>query len=260
MMRVFRLGRFIYNKPAFLMGKTLVLADLHLGIQEEYRKRGVRLFSFTYKMVSEVQKLMHETKANEIIILGDLKHEIGISEHLKKEVREFVSLLSDQYKMLILKGNHDGELEAMLAGLNVEIVSSRGKILDFENTKVYMMHGNAWPSRDVESADVVFTGHTHPGIEFPDFEKKVVKKCWIVGRLDKLTMKRNGYEMRKDPKVIVFPAFNDLSGCITKTSQFVGPIFENFAFIPEKIYLLDAFEIGKEIYEESAKRGVITIG
>ena len=66
----------VYNERALLVGKTLVIADLHIGLEYELRKKGIFIFSQYEKMKNRIISLLEKTKAKRIILLGDLKHNI----------------------------------------------------------------------------------------------------------------------------------------------------------------------------------------
>ena len=75
-----------------VFGKTLVIADLHIGYEEALNKQGVlvprRQFELT---VERLKKLLEKTKPTRIIVLGDLKHEFGTIS--RQEWRESLRVL-----------------------------------------------------------------------------------------------------------------------------------------------------------------------
>ena len=55
--------RFAPGKPALVLRDALVIADLHIGIEQELQRTGVRLPPATKGMLREVLSLLEETGA-----------------------------------------------------------------------------------------------------------------------------------------------------------------------------------------------------
>ena len=83
--------KFITNEPAVLFGKTLVIADLHIGVEYELYKSGIRIPKQTDKLLARIKNLLKTTKANRLVLLGDLKHFIPyLSIQEIKELPKFI--------------------------------------------------------------------------------------------------------------------------------------------------------------------------
>ncbi|MEM0138075.1 MAG: hypothetical protein QW608_06705, partial [Thermoplasmata archaeon] len=72
---------FIFNKPAAFIESidSLVISDLHLGIENEIERKGVVISSQDQQMLKELNELIDEIGAKNLIILGDIKHSINPS-------------------------------------------------------------------------------------------------------------------------------------------------------------------------------------
>ncbi|MBI4399902.1 hypothetical protein HY570_04085, partial [Candidatus Micrarchaeota archaeon] len=70
--------KFIYNKPALLYKDCLIVADVHLGVEQELIEKGIRVHSITNKIKNELISILEETKAKKLIFAGDLKHNIPV--------------------------------------------------------------------------------------------------------------------------------------------------------------------------------------
>ena len=181
----------VYGERALRWGKTLILADLHIGIESELKKFGVFVPNQYEKIRSRIISLIESTKAKRIILLGDVKHNIPsstIEEY--KNIPKLLDELSGLVEVLIIKGNHDGNLEKLVQKYEV--------LKEFREGKVLFTHGH----RKIDLCDEIDTyviGHFHPCVEFIDKNGiKIKEAAWIRG------------EFKNKSKFIILPAFNDL--------------------------------------------------
>jgi metallophosphoesterase superfamily enzyme len=71
--------RLVDNQPALLLGedvRTLVVADLHLGFEEELRGKGIRVPLQSHRLVDELCALGRGTGARRLVVVGDFKHNV----------------------------------------------------------------------------------------------------------------------------------------------------------------------------------------
>ena len=74
--------------------RTLVLADLHLGIEDELRQRGINIGSQTDKVLKRVVTCVRAAEPDAIVLLGDIKHAVpGVSYQDRTEVPHFLASL-----------------------------------------------------------------------------------------------------------------------------------------------------------------------
>lgn len=244
--------KFIKNYPTLFIPeiKSLVIADLHIGISYELYKSGINIPSQVKDMKKTIEKLIKQTKAKKLIILGDVKHDVpGISVQELREIPKFLTALSKKIKIEICLGNHDTYLNKILPE-EIKLHGSKGfKIKNFG-----FNHGHAWPSKELMACDHLIISHTHPIIRFEDeFGYRIMKSVWIKGKIDREKVKER-YKIKKTGKlkVIIMPAFNHLLGGTpvnikTTSDELLGPLLKN-DFIDMKtseIYLLDGTFLGK---------------
>ncbi len=218
----------IINERGFYISdlNAVVIADLHIGYERELYERGIIVGDITGRMVNRIEKIINKYNAENLIILGDVKHDIrGYEENLK-----FLENLNA--KIIIAKGNHDGNIEKMG---NFEVHSSRG----FRTGYFGFLHGHSWPDKDVMKAKYVFMGHIHPEIGLRDSIGYIHKyPCHLIGRLSEKG--RKIYD--SNPKIFIVSAFNPLVG---SADIDIGPLFRNNIIGDFEVYLLNGAYLGK---------------
>ncbi len=225
----------VKDKPAIIIGKSIVITDLHLGYERELLKKGVTIPSLTKKMIEELKLIQKESDAERLIILGDLKHEYrGIGKTEWKEIPLFLRKCLEFFgEIIITKGNHDGAIE---------------KLVDFERVKLMnecidgeygFMHGHSWPSAEMlGSCRTILMGHSHPAFSYTDhLGNYVTKKAWIIADLDADKLAGEHPKKLNEIKtngVIITPTFNPL---FIGGREKIGPLSNYLK--NEKIILLD---------------------
>jgi len=219
--------RFVTGEPALLLkNRILVIADLHIGIEKEYREAGLFLPDQTSFLAKKLEKLVRKTKAKKIIVLGDLKHRIpGLGPKEERDIPEFCK----KFKIELIPGNHDGGLK----DLQIKIHSVKGLLIG----DVFLCHGHAWPGEDVNKAKTLVIAHTHPQIEFTDsLGHRWLEPVWIRARTRKC-------RKLKSIDLIVMPAFNQFAGgTAVNRSWLLGPVSKLVKEV--RAYLLDGTDLG----------------
>ncbi len=243
--------------------KTLVIADLHLGIEAELRLKGINIGSQTEKLLESTLKCVKAAEPDVIILLGDVKHAVPkISWMDRREVPFFLTELAEYAPVYVAKGNHDGHLSKLLPKEmaaeregkpkhEVYIKGTRGFLFD----GVGYTHGHSWPSQDLFSAKYILIGHNHPRIRLvsPSSHYRSMKSVWIRTKCDYDAVKKHYPELEEsswgNPWVIIMPAFNEICGGVTFNSsnkRLLGPIATKLLRLNDmKAYLLDGTYIGK---------------
>ena len=221
----------------------LVLADLHIGYEEYLNSSGVLIPRVQFKeIMGDLEGVFKEIgggnkKINEIVILGDLKHEFGtISSQEWREVKEVLDFLKKQSKKVVLvKGNHDTILGPIAKRKEL-------KIVDFYIKEgVCFIHGN---KLFVECLDkkvkMIVLGHRHPAIVLKDDYKREKYKCFLVG-------------LWKKKKIIIMPSFFPL---IEGSDVVDGSC--NMLFIKDKnLKNFDVFVVGDKVYTFGKLKGLV---
>src|SRR3989344_513069 len=188
--------------------KTLVISDVHLGIEGEMQYKGVLIPKQHFnELMKKFEYIFSKVKPKKIIILGDLKHEFGrISEQEWRELLRFFDYLSkNSKKIVLLKGNHDPFLGPIARKRNLELV----KELQIENT--LFIHGDYEPKLK-KNTRLIIMGHEHPAVTLREKTKVEKFKCFLKGRY-------------KNRLLIVVPSLNLLvEGNNVLEGEFISPI------------------------------------
>jgi putative SbcD/Mre11-related phosphoesterase len=238
------------NFPAVFLKKrrAIIIADLHLGLEQELQQAGIKIPSQAEKFQNIIEKLINETKAKLLIILGDIKHKVpGISFKEEIAIQKILNNLVERVKIIITVGNHDSQLKEIVPR-EVKIYSSRG----FRVGKYGFFHGHAWPLKELMRCDYLFMGHLHPNIEFRDkFGLRFIEQVWVKTKLDREKIKEKyGIEKTGGLNLFVLPAFNKLLGGLVlnrpEQEEYFGPLLKDKILDLEKagIYLLDGTFLG----------------
>lgn len=254
----------LIDEPAMVVEnefKTLVIADLHLGIEAELRQKGINIGSQTDKLLEKAIKCVKAAEPDVIVLLGDVKHAVPkISFVDRKEVPFFFAELAEYAPVYVVKGNHDGQLNKLLPKATepegkpkheIYIKGAKGFLLD----GVGYTHGHSWPSEDLFSAKYILVGHNHPRIRLVSASTHYtsMKSVWIRAKCDYEAVKKRYRDLEIsswcDPWVIIMPAFNEICGGVTFNTanrNLLGPIASKLLRIDNmEVYLLDGTYIGK---------------
>jgi putative SbcD/Mre11-related phosphoesterase len=242
--------RFLTDYPALFISdkKILVISELHLGLEYELYKSGIKIPSQRIRFEEAIDKLIKLIKAKTLVILGDIKHKVpGSTIREDVEIPKFLENVRQKIKVILVKGNHDDKIEEIVPS-GVKIYSSRGHKIG----KYGFFHGHAWPSKKLMECDYIFMGHVHPSIEFRDsFGFRSVLNVWLRGKLN-LELVEKKYKIKKTGKLnaIILPTFNSILGGAAlnrmKKERHTGPLFTNKVFDVDnsKVYLLDGTYLG----------------
>jgi len=225
--------------------RALVIADYHAGIEAVLRSDGVELDGRGDARHDRLRRLLGETEPDRLVVLGDFVHAIG--DPWEVERTELAAMFDAiGVPVTLVKGNHDGDIEEFLAegGFDVTVTPSDGIRLG----DVGFAHGHTWPAQSVLEAPVVCVGHEHPVVKLQDEVGGTRKeRVWLRGRLHPQVFRDHyGEPLDIDGELVVFPAFNDLSGGTwvnVEGQSFLSP------FLPHglrdgTVYLLDGTRLG----------------
>ncbi len=215
--------------------KTLILADTHIGYEEDMAEKGIFIPRFQLRRVLELlENALNEVNVDRVVVAGDIKHRFdGLGRLERKELSElFTYLQSRVNEIVIVRGNHDNYLPILQRKFNFSLVNEY--IID----RYLIIHGHRdlkLHERGIEW-DILIMGHEHPSITLRD-ELGIVGKfaCYLIGTL------RNG------KKFIVLPAvgaYQTGSKISLSPETYLSPIIKNEAVIDEMVPIIIDEEVG----------------
>jgi hypothetical protein len=254
----------LIGEPAIVVEnehKALVIADLHLGIEAEFRQKGINIGSQTEKLLERAIKCVKAAEPDVIILLGDVKHAVPqISFTDRKEVPFFLAHLAEYAPVYIVKGNHDGCIDKLLPEVAAPLRKPKHEIYvktikGFLFDHVGYTHGHSWPLQELFTAQYILIGHNHPRIRLVSSNSRYtsMKPVWIRVQCDYKAVMKHYPELKQNkrtaPWVIIMPAFNELCGGVAFNAakrEFLGPIASKLLQLETmEVYLLDGTYIGK---------------
>ncbi len=235
----------IANAPALWNEsmKLLVIADLHIGIENELIDQGVHISSQTFQMKKQLQRICETYHPRKIMILGDIKHSIPATPfHEKRELFSFLTDLSEFAAVHIIPGNHDGGIINLIPE-SIRVHSSAGFFMD----DIGFVHGHRWPKQQLMQGDYLLVAHSHPTIMLTDrlgFQN--YEPCWIKTTLLHSHTQQIYSTFNKELKIIILPAFNQLCGGLAVNKDgLMGPLQKITDLAHADVFLLDGTHLGK---------------
>ncbi len=225
--------KLLKRKRALKVGDFLVIADLHIGYEKESKKKGYIIPNQRKEFVKRIKNLKEMSRTSKLIILGDVKHNIPrASLNEKYEIPNFFREISKLFKeIIVIKGNHDGNLEKMVHEDNVKIMK------EFSLGNFGFIHGHRYPTDELMKCKILIMAHSHPTFKIKDNSRTTHNyPCWIVGEIKNSKLKK--YNQIKIKKVLVVPAFNPL---LYGYKGVAGPLSK--AIKIKEIYLLDLTKV-----------------
>ncbi|MFH1447995.1 MAG: metallophosphoesterase [Candidatus Micrarchaeota archaeon] len=230
-----------------MAGDILVLADIHVGLDREMFKVGVRMGSIANAMADDIVSLVEEYTPSRVLLIGDIKHGIPGAEDEMKDTSEFLERLAGHVPVTIIPGNHDGNISRLITSEDILIAPSGGIVVD----GMGFFHGHSWPLPNVVEQETVFMAHQHPCIELSEnIGGRHRLSVWCISGFSKAMLERY-QNVNLNAKVVLMPAFNPLvSGTplnLYNATGLLGPIMKNkmFKLKQSNVYLLDGTPLGK---------------
>ncbi len=254
--------------------RTMVIADLHIGWEMALSQKGIYVPTQMPKLLQTLKKLLSIYKPSKLLILGDVKYTVVTADIGEwHDIPDFFDELRKQIKEIcIIRGNHDGNLEALLPE-RIRILPATGTILG----EVGVFHGHRWPSPSLLRCKTILMGHVHPIVVFRDPAGfRVTRQVWVKAQcntieLTRAILEKNRVKIENDPQetlrkhykirpktsqLFIMPSFNDFLGgrplnerkssVSAKPEIIVGPVLRLKAVDMEnaETYLLDGTFLG----------------
>jgi len=165
-------GLYAVPQGALIYKDYAIIADLHLGFEEEMSRKGVFLPPAQLKRALEVLEAISKV-TTKLVVAGDLKHQFGrLGRAERRDVEEFLNAVESKgLKMILVRGNHDNFVRKLVEDRGFEVVDE----LDLGNG-LKVIHGH----KETELGEVTVMGHEHPSIALRDPVGAVAKfPCFL---------------------------------------------------------------------------------
>ncbi|MBW2972175.1 metallophosphoesterase [Candidatus Woesearchaeota archaeon] len=209
----------------------LVIADLHIGIEDSLVKQGMLVPKFHFRdLVDRVERIFKSLAAQKkevkvVVINGDLKHEFGrISDEEWRNTLKMLDWLSRKCeKIVLVRGNHDTILGPIAEKRKVMFVDS------FLAGDILICHGDTIPEIP-SSVKTIIIGHEHPAVSIHEDLRKETYKAFVAGKWN-----------RKN--IIVQPSLNPLmEGTDIKSEKLLSP------FLQKKLDEFEVYIVADKVY------------
>ncbi len=207
------------NSVFLPFSKTLVIADLQLGYEQSLRKLGHNIiYEQAEKMLRLLEKLVIITKAERIVINGDLKHEFGrISGQERRDILHLIRKLERRVEVIVVKGNHDTITKPLTDELGVEFKKS------WEDENFLCVHGHELPEKIKKN---IIIGHLHPAVTLHDGVRKERFKAFMIGKY-------------RGKRLVVLPSFSTIvEGTDVLTSGSHSPLVDKKTVDSSELYVI----------------------
>jgi putative SbcD/Mre11-related phosphoesterase len=235
--------KIIPNHPALIIEdgeKSLVITDLHLGFEDNLSRNSIFLGKNTIMLdtISEIEKIIDETKPDSLILLGDIKSGIrSITKTEWKYVPMFFENIKKRVNITLVPGNHDANIEKLIPN-GITLATSKGIIID----DLLLTHGHTLPSENFSAINKIVMGHVHPVF----FQKESIingQRVWVSIR----TKKQKIFPSKTgELEITILPSFNKYFYATQKKyyKKSISPILERLDVLQAKIVTLDGTIIG----------------
>ena len=238
--------RLVSSKPALILegeSRNLIVADLHIGFEADLAAKNIFVGKNTTinDMISEICKIIDETKPDSLILLGDVKSSIkSISKNEWDEIPLFFDKVGKKVEIVLIPGNHDSNIQRLVPD-GVTLVSSTGLVV--ENT--LLTHGHTIPSNNFSHVDKIIMGHVHP-VFFKEDSVLNGQRVWVSIKTEKQKIFSSS---SGEIEITIVPSFNKYFYATHKKKykKSISPIIEKIKKKSSaKIVTLDGAVIGNE--------------
>ncbi len=222
-------------EKAVLVGDSAIISDLHLGIENALEEKGISIPKIQVKeIIDSVDDIIKKYNVKRLIIAGDVKHEFSRNLPYEwEDVRKFIEKFIEEVELIVIRGNHDNYLSAILARYGIELKES------YNLNGWTIVHGH----KECKAKRIIM-GHEHPVLRVRHSGAVYSYPCYLYFKF------KDGGDERE---ILVLPSFSPIlpGSDILSTDDFLSPIiskkeFEVYA-IEDEVYALGRIDRLKRI-------------
>lgn len=242
--------RIVPSKPVLILEgvkKSLIVTDIHIGFENSMASNEIFIGknSTINETIQELSEIIDEENPDSVILLGDVKSSIKrISRSEWDEVPMFFEKISEKCDVILIPGNHDGNIQRLVPD-NISMISSTGMVEE----NILLTHGHTMPSENFSYVDKIIMGHVHP-VFFQEDSVMNGQRVWISIKTDKEKIFPN---KSGELEITIIPSFNKYFYAThrKKYKKSISPIIDKIKTISSaKIVTLDGTIIGNELMIE----------
>jgi DNA ligase-associated metallophosphoesterase len=155
---------------------TLLIADVHLGKSAALRAAGIGVPEGIAADLARISDLIERTTASRLILLGDLFHAPEGQSPVVRATLETWRRSHDEIEMIVTRGNHDRQCEALLARCEIGFEDK------VELSGLQLEHV-VDPAQSRRGAYRI-GGHLHPAVRIADNTRSFRLPCYWFGESD----------------------------------------------------------------------------
>lgn len=144
--------------------RTAIIADLHLGYEEEVAQSGIYLPKKQLRMALLLIESLSSVGVKRLIINGDIKNSFSkLTIQEREEIIKFFGRARDLFdEVVLIRGNHDNYVSIITDKMDVKLLPNMklGK-------SVFILHGHRESSEALKH-DLIIIGHEHPSLTLRD--------------------------------------------------------------------------------------------
>jgi len=224
--------------------KILLVADLHLGFEAEWAKKGLetRKPEWSFKIIDQLKKDIEETLADQLIILGDLEHSFIHFRSLQRNgdgpwvSNKWLREKALSYFMQEVVGSEGLKVSLIRGNQDISIIKSVGNQIELNVEKeaslfnrLGVFHGHMNPGKEVLLSSEIVLGHVHPSIEiidklslrhrYPVFAKLTISRKEVLA-LFNIQIEHEKFTLSDQVSLTILPAYNNfLSGYVLNQAK-----------------------------------------
>jgi putative SbcD/Mre11-related phosphoesterase len=158
---------------------AIAIADLHLGYELALAEQGIFAPETQLReILKELREIFKKVKAENLIIVGDVKHEFGeASAQEWREVFKLIEFLRKKVeKIILVRGNHDNYLLNIISKIGIELHDPY-----YLAKGIFFIHGHKIV-KIASKAETIITAHEHPSIVLRKGFDKIKVSCLLYGK------------------------------------------------------------------------------
>ncbi|MGC8679586.1 MAG: metallophosphoesterase [Fervidicoccaceae archaeon] len=215
-----------------------IIADLHLGFEEEMAKAGIYLPRLQLSRALSLIEYLKSIGVKKLIIDGDIKNSFNkLTVQEREEIIKFLGKAKDLFdEVVLVRGNHDNYVSIITDKMDVKLVPNLRL-----SEKVFVLHGHRESSEALKH-ELIIIGHEHPSLSIRDEIGSIFKlPCFL----------RVPLKGSRKREILVLPAagyYQSGNSISLDPTNYLSPLIKNHGNIMRAVPIVIDME-GKDLLE-----------